>query len=58
MSFQDDKVADPNMPQPWFQRLEAKLQRIKIKNLLGRQFLAEFLGTFILVVSFENLQIF
>ena len=38
------------MTEPWFQVVESKLQRIKIRSLLGRQFLAELLGTFILVV--------
>ncbi|XP_072037744.1 aquaporin-3-like isoform X2 [Amphiura filiformis] len=40
-----------NMAEAWFQRsVESKLQRLRIRSLLGRQFLAEFFGTFILVI--------
>ena len=42
------------MPEPWFQHVEAKLQSIRIRSLLGRQFLAEFFGTFILVVRYSK----
>ncbi|XP_072030342.1 aquaporin-10-like [Amphiura filiformis] len=40
----------PSMTEPWFEVVESGLQRFKIRSLLGRQFLAEMLGTFILVI--------
>ncbi len=49
--FQEENTKS-KMAEPWFQRsVEPKLQRLRIRSLLGRQFLAEFFGTFILVVS-------
>ncbi|XP_072031604.1 aquaporin-10-like isoform X2 [Amphiura filiformis] len=38
------------MTEPWFERLERRLQPLRIKSKLGRACLAEFIGIFILVI--------